>query len=1083
MKKRTLIKSALSGLGLLAVATPLVVGNINNVSNYIQTSITNQSDSKLSNNTILSDDIQAVNQSTQTGFIGKTDSTVFSSNFYGENLWTYDLTTSKFLLNDDGSYKKVTNFLIKYDETSNVVAVVGSYTSKTGSTESFYFQLKADSGEPYFSNEDPSLTDEQKHLESVITSEKDSKLTKNPSSILFNQGYANIFNENTLKSPANNKPTQISVTTLNTTQLSFDETFLNNITSDGITTDVFLGVSVLPNGYLLASTGNVNASGTLDFIRMFLLDSTLKTVNYSSGGASRITILDKNKPGISVPDGVYKPEQYIRELIVCKESTNTYNIVVPFVGSGSVPSRIVNITYTLSTNVMAQNPNANNWITSLDVNTYGQISHITKDETNKKLYFTTTKTTDNTLVEYDIATRTFKKLSDDPKYSNARISSFLTSTNTSQVVLNKTENGQQLLYGYQMAIGGNTQGEVAINIPEIKDFNQVAKEKNLVNKMPGDIDPTEAESLLEISNYNTSDYSAKLKGSLVPSNENGTLSYSLDVSIKQWWDKAHPSDFTSTRGVNLTGFISNETQKFQLVTNSTINAEKYKKVAELQNSIFLSDIKKSDILNYFIDYGSGLSFTENDISLNGDNANAQIKAVANNQTGELTISYEITENKDKTSLLNGYKTGTQTFEFTKNLNNYKQLQLNRNVFSGFFYNKYAADIVVDDLISSMDWTASGNGYDTDVSKWKWTYDSEVNSLAWVEDQLSGRLAGTLTYLPSSNEPTTVPGNYQLKVEETGFKSLSDYINGSMNSNGKYNDAIIFNEALANSLTLVSSKQDILDDIDNIVKQTMSTNNNWVSSDQLQYSVNLGASADNTVVVDVSIPKNAKTNIEFTNVSGGAITLNNNWVTGLSKINSDLFNTYSFTFSASETTYSWNVDKANTESSITVADVNSASLSKYGRKLPSTLVDDLSNNPMYFQEMTNLLNETNAISLDSNTSTLQSTTSSTNQNRESKKFIIQDIQLTPNDEVGTLTANYTLVYPEAGNVTKTASVTIAGFLSIWDIILFWIGIIIIIALICIAIWAAIHYIKKNDKKKRIWSTHNYVKNFKKTKNIK
>ena len=1072
MKNKKILKTILPTFGIFSVIVPFTLSS-SNQANYYQKNLTKiQTDTDSISNKVLSDDIQDVNQATQNGFVGKTSSTIFTSNFYGELLWSYDLNTSKFLLNSDNTQKNVTNFIVKYNKNNNTVAVAGSYAANNNSSESFFFQLHADTGLPYFSNEDPSLTEQQKYNESVITSEANPDLIKNPSSIIFNNEYATVFNESVLSDAEKNKPSQINVLTLDVIQLTFDDSFFTGIKTD-YTSDVFLGASFLDDGNILVTTGDIeNQTQKLRHVRAFLLTSTLKSIiitdSRGNTGSSRLTLLDNVPNSVFLPSNTYNSNEVIRDILITDSGNNTSKITYIFTGNRSVFR-------TISYNKTAYELTTLN--TSYLTNQGESISYLTEDQVNKKIYFTTA-TSGKELMSYDVVSNTFQNLSSDSKFSGAKVASFLPTTNSSQLIIDKTDGDNQEVFGFQTNIGGNQQGEVTITIPKIEDYTKVAKENGLYNKLPSDITAEDASKVLKISNYAINDYSASLiANTLISNNDTGTISFDLNLSITKWWDKVHSGQFQSTRSIVLTDLPTISSQRFQLVTNSSIDAEKYSKVYEFQQNIYLSKLTKKDILDYFISYGNNLSFSENDISLNDSNSTTQIKVTTNNDTGVLTIDYNITANRDKTSLNQEYKSGQKTWQFNKRLNNYKQLQFNNVLIGNFKNSKYAGDISLDDLVSSIDFAVSGTGYSTDIKNWKWISKYSVGSIDWINQQLNGELSGTLQYIRSENDPPVneVPDkNFTLEIDESGFRKLSDYIFGEQQSSGNYGNPIVFNQTLADSLTVTSNKQEAIENLKEIITQTVTTTNSWVSSDQIDYSVDEFKSTNTQLSINLSISKNAKTNISLGTKSN--IVLDNNWVQTLTSVSPSLFSNYEITLNISIATFSWNVAKANTNNNITIDDINSLQMNTYRKKLPSSFVNDMSLNPNNFQKITNLLNQSN----DLNYRKQVSTTDSSNSN-DSGYFIIQSIQLTPNDETGTTTANYTLVYPNLNNVSKVASITISGFLSIWDIIIFWIIIVVVLAIICVAIWLAVSYIKKNHKKKRIWSTHNFVKNFKKVKN--
>ncbi|MDE5553302.1 MAG: hypothetical protein K2I67_02030, partial [Malacoplasma sp.] len=995
-KNKIILKSIFSTIGLVSISIPFALTNKNEIY-FSNNSIKNQADAEYLNNKVLSDDVQDVNQTTQNGFIGKTTSTVFSSNFYGELLWSYDLTTSKFLLNSDGTQKSINNFIVKYNANNNTVAVAGNYSKNNNDNQSFFFQLYADTGLPYFSNESPNLSEQEKYDESVITSEKNLNLIKNPSTIIFDGNYATIFNESVLSEAENNKPSQINVLTLDVIQLTFDDSFFTGIKTD-YTSDVFLGASFLDDGNILVTTGDIDSqTQKLRHVRAFVLTNTLKSIiiTDSNGNrtSSRLTLVDNVSNSSFLPSNTYSSNEVIRDILITDSGSNTSKITYIFIGKKSV---FRSISYNKSTYVLTT------LNTSNLTNQGGSISYLTEDKVNKKIYYTTT-TVGKELMGFDVSNYSFETLSSDQSFSGAKIASFLPTSTSSQLIINKNNGNQQEIYGFQTSIGGNAKGKVEIKVPQINDYVETAKENGLYNKLPSDITADDATKVLKIKNYNSNDYTVSLlQNTLIQNDDTGFVSFALNLSINQWWDKAHPGNFESTRNISLTGLPSISSQKFQLVTNASIDSSKYAKVYELQQNIYLSSLTKQDILDYFISYGNGLKFSESDISLNGDNSSAQIKAAIDNNSGILTISYEISANQNKTSLNEEYKSGTKTWQFNKRLDNYKKLQLSNVLIDSLKYGKYAGDVSLDDLVSSIDFVISGTGYSTNISNWKWTPTYPIGSSDWINQQLNGVLSGTLQYIRSSEDPPAllVPdSNFTLEINQAGFRKLSLFILGD----DVNNRPISFNQTLADSLTVTSNKQEAISNLKEIITQTVSTTNSWVPSNQISYSVDEFNSTNTELFVNINIAQNAETNISIGDMSN--IKLDNNWIQELKKISSNLFEPIKIKLNISIATYSWNIAKANETSTITMDDINSKQLNTYRHKLPSAFVNDVSSNSDNFQKITNLLNQSNDLNYKKYYS-LQKTDSS----NDIGDFIIQSIQLTPNDETGTITANYTLIYP-------------------------------------------------------------------------
>lgn len=1116
--KHKFLKTILSSFGLLSLTIPFSIAVNQNVS--MNLSSLNADTTDLDNQYI--DDVQEINRNTQNGILYKTNSSITLKDFFSSDIWTYDLSTSKFLLNEDGSYKKVTSFFTKYNSYMNTIVVVGNYLNDNNETHSFIFQINESDGTPYFINNSPNLSETEKCQRSIITSEKQTLLTKNVSiAQIKSKGndastvFLHLFNDDIIKNPDDNKPCRINLRTYAIIEMSFDSKFFEQINDGTYNPTTLLTVKVLPNWSFFVLTCQLNDNGTIKMMRSFIVNDTLNTETQTNGSAMKYDLISDQINNTYV-DKLY-PNQLIKEAPVVSVTPNpTANnacvIYLPFIGNG------VNMWTAL---YYSQNPNDlkhSTW----DFETtskLGKISHITWDEINKQFYFSmiegsnTNSSDENnknvSLYKYDLysakaistsgdqgAWGTIQSLSKDSKFYDAQLTSFLPTQNNSQLYINKFENNTQNIYGYKITMNNGTYvsgQEETITKPIIKDFDEVANSKNLKNKLPQDLTDDELKSVLEIQNYNQSDYSVELVADTVnASNDKGTVNYSLNVSIKKWWDQSSSDKYNLTYDVNLTGLLTNDKLRFELVTNDWIDLQKYNKIQELRKTIFLegktNSLTKQDILNYFISYGNGLTFTTSDISLNGDIQDAQIKATTNVNTGVLRIEYEIKNNQDKTSLSSSYKSGSYEWTFDKKLNDWNQIVIDSNKFDNLKQSKYPSEITLKDLVDAIDFSTSGLGYSNDLSKWEWIPKYNESSQEYVDNQLNGILEGTLNYKRDINDPDesslsadkskiTISSNTNVSNGNHyggGFKKLDQYIFDYDENNLIINQsAIKYDEQLAKTIASAYEKDEAINNLDYIVEQIAYTKNNWINSKDIKYEINQKTSND-LLVIDLYIPNDVQMNLPI--VSSNQLTLNSYWVQSLKNKNANFFDKQTVELEISKAKFNWTIQNLDTTNSvIKLSDLKNSSLNNYKRKLPSVLVSDMkSSNNIEFQKMSNLLDLSNVSTTDVNFGSYN--TNGDNQD----SFVVDSIRLIPNDNTGELTAYYTLVYPNLNNISKVAEITIKGFDSNNTTMWIWIGVIIGVMLLTISILITVFHLRTRHKKDKVWSTKEYSKFLKKTK---
>lgn len=1009
------IKNIFKLTSLLFVSiTPISTIVVNQNNNLVLSNSLDSSISKIDNsNQILSSNNQDVNQAITDGFISSVNNKIIFTNFYGEKIWEYDLLNSLALTNKANDFKSLVSSNTKYDINNNRVIVYGNYLDSNNQNQSYLFQLNKDDGLLYLVNEDNSLPQETIYANSIVTSKKDNWLIKDINNILVKNSSMILFNKNSL----NNKPIELNSNNYsNYNYLTFDNTVITTTNK----TDQLLSVVEIDNNKLLLTTASVvnNKINTINFV---VINKQLKVISIN-------TVQEQLNSKYSI-------DQLIKQYSVFDIGNNQFKIVIPFVENDSM---FINLTFNISNLTLTKNEN-------VDIKTKANnIAYLSSDLVNKKIYFTTNNTTKGTLFEYDLSSNNVNKLSDNNNYLNAKIATFLTDNSNSQFILDNSTNEKLNLFGFITTIGIKQQKELSINIPQFKDFNTKAIDNGLNKYMPTDLTSDQLETVLEITNYDANDYNGEVKqDSIQADNQNGTINFDLNINIKKWWKDTEY--YTLTKNIGLSNLSSNINNRFELVINSSVDSNKYNKVLEIQRNYYPSSITKKDILDYFISYGKNLSFTENDISINEPNSNTQIKATIDQNTGILEISYNITENANKISLDQLYKSGKQQWNFSKKENSYNQLTINQSLLD-YLKNNLVADIGIDKLITAIDFNVSGNGYSSsDLNKWEWSFTNHINSKEWINEMLEGRLNGTLKYIRGKEDPSVefLPDEkIQIKINETGFKRLDQYLLDTNSDNTFSNDLINFDQTIADKLTITNNISYVENNLKEILDKSINVKNNWLTINNFETTII--SKNPNQMVVELSVIKDSLTNLNFAWLD--KINLTNDWFELLNSKANGLFDKKQITLNIGWLETNWNYQQLNEGKTISLNDLNIASLNKYKSQLPSSLVNYFKDNPMLFQEQTNLLYVPNNVSK-SNT----------------YDFEIKDISFDADNNNGVLSITYKLYYSNL-DTTKNATISINGFMSNINIVLISIASLSAIFFIIFLVTLFILISKRNKVKK-------------------
>ncbi|KFB07315.1 hypothetical protein P271_146 [Malacoplasma iowae DK-CPA] len=1089
--KKWILPISASLLGISVVATG-IYNNVDHKNTLASVNLNNSRKTRTEieqTNPILSNSKTDVKQATKNGFLTKDNNTIYLSSFLGDLVWSYDVANSEFFTNNGLTGATISEMNITYSNNDNIVGVVGKLSSEISGISSFYFQLNLEDGTPYFPNRNSNVPETEKYKNYFITNKNglDSSANK---AFMDENGTVFIVNDNASLVGQNANGVSGNVSVLNSRNLSISNVAIDDTLISNISNNVLKSIVEVEKGVYALTTVDNNTNPTK--IQMNLINNSFSLIGTQSGNFYNFN--DVNISNVVWNVGVLNSPN----------NNGDKDLILPIIGNSG---KLVKFEY-----------RSKNITNNSDITINKQIDYIDYDQINGDVYFTS----NDGLNKYSLknAGSMATIISSDSNSKNAKLAIFNTTDNT-----NSTTN---LLLSKNKTLKGiknvqNSSGEttlIDVVKPEIKDFKEQANTLKYNEKLAGDLNNDDVKKLLSISNVSTENYKAELvqlNGDPYTDetqtvhfnvdNINGFIEFRFKLEIKNWW--TDNSFYTRLLpAYKLDGFRKYNEMTFQLVTIPSINKTKYEEQQKLLSNQYATDFTSKQIFDYFIEQGSGVGISESDINIykideNGNEIgkkddNKQINVKEDINKGLISIEYIIKKNEGSTSIGNSNIRGSADFKTSKKLDDYKQISADAWKLQSLKTQKSILDLTTADLIETL---YLSNGYSQKVSQWTWTPSHQNGSAEWIQDVVNGNLNGTLTYKRDSNVPDKVVDSHlsvrfsstdygqQNVASGLGFLSLADKFGMFSETETTTNPFFEVDEKLANSWSVSKSVDEIKNEFGNEMSKFIKTKNPWVDTSKLEWKIDEAKSTPNKVHMVVKLSPNTQTNILLSD--GSHLTLTNEWVNAL-KNNSKsakLFEPIEFELGASLAVFEWKNDIGSnqtfTNASTTQADLG---VNKLSGILPSNYVNSYSKQDgigyLEFQEKTNLLKLTNGSYIETPTKNIKNSTISTNENTTKQEnnisqFVVKNIDLVPDDETGTVTANYTLYYPQL-NTYRVASLNLRGFISVNDIIAFWMVIIVVAAIVLFAIWLALHIIKKEKKKIQYFQQSSSTKTLKKLK---
>lgn len=590
-------------------------------------------------------------------------------------------------------------------------------------------------------------------------------------------------------------------------------------------------------------------------------------------------------------------------------------------------------------------------------------------------------------------------------------------------------------------------------------------------------------------------------GYLNPDNSKGTLNGLVYLNLTKWWiSDPKTTNISATNNIekipitiNISGLATNAGLQFSLVLNANVNSNKYAKILEYQKTKYPSQITKQDILNYFIEKGTNLNITEDNIKFvregnvydsktsvstkeiveNNDNSeNIVLIVTTNDDDGTIKIDYDL-EKISSPSALN--KTGSGSFTNFLQLNTWQKLSWNETKLINLKKSKMIFQITKEDLIGCLNLSSS---YKKDESYWKWTWtnDETTNKSQYIQDNINGDLNLTLEYDRDKGQtPTNVSQDYtKITISKNdkgaGFIPLITSL-GTTNSK-----SVIYSEEKATQLGSAFSFVEAEKNAREIFKQSITFYNNWTTIDSLSFV--------NPKIINNELMFTPEFNTEkivtnFKDYNGNNLILDKDWISAISNKSNVFKFTNDFSFKFNQIKFEWNYNIPTIDNQFNINDIiigdssklNSSDLKYFSNLTASTftnLYKDSNNNYLSFQDKFDLLK------IDKNLS-----------ESNINYFVIKNIQLVPNDENGTVLVQYEINYPNIVSNSPDGqrvfpSITLTGFKTNASQLHQYIILILIIAIIIVLIGLSFGVYILVDKRKNAIIKQEYRKkqNYKK-----
>lgn len=614
------------------------------------------------------------------------------------------------------------------------------------------------------------------------------------------------------------------------------------------------------------------------------------------------------------------------------------------------------------------------------------------------------------------------------------------------------------------------------NTPTSSSWEKLIKEdykqsvtNEIKSKLPSDVSEDYIKSLIKYKNGNSevqitnslkilnTQSNFELSGTkrILYNNATGNLKAIVESSLKKWWykldDNSEFSRFLDETEIQIEGFSKISDLSFRLVISAEVDSTKWNKIQnDYLGKVLPSSLTEQNIIDTFFVKGEKINILTSDIEkVNVDENNStlsfsstkstQVKkpiyVLYSNQNGTIEIKYDLSS-KSSPSMPSNNVIGSHVYDGFLSTNSTGQIIINQTKFTELKKKRLSNQFSVEDILSVIE---APNIYDTsDVNKWELKYKNNYDTNAFKSDLINGRANFTFKYLKPTDFPVIIDESkytievsseqtsqdVSLKVDGNGTQKILDYI-----WDDRTPSLISFDQNQANIITGYKTLEEIKKDIDSILAETIFINNRWFDTNQLVATINNSEEKDKQVKFDLSFKDNKIiSNIDIFNNEGKKIKLvfDQSLRDEIVKKQSNIFDIPQITFNYDLLNFNWKYGLSSDSGNFIeiyfndLLDKVNEERIKQGLEI---LQFNLSISPSKFLENLGNKNFNDYFPLIS-------------LNDESDKnqpwyYEMSKIEIIPNDENGTISIRYELVYPNLSTSTqvyKNPEVKIIGFKS-------------------------------------------------------
>ncbi|EGZ30813.1 lipoprotein 17-related variable surface protein [Malacoplasma iowae] len=577
-----------------------------------------------------------------------------------------------------------------------------------------------------------------------------------------------------------------------------------------------------------------------------------------------------------------------------------------------------------------------------------------------------------------------------------------------------TENNQNELFTFSI---NNIQEELTNDQVITKKLPSDVSEQDILGITKLMVNNAENTELLESKTLLPVD---SIGNKLVANNAEGKLKVKVELKVKNWWNKTN-SFTTLIKEIELTGFSKNSDLEFKLITKSSDDSAKWAAIENLKKAL-PSAVTTDNIIDSFIKKGAKLNLTKDNVKiynsessyLAGETENKiYINVFPDDSNGTLRVSYDLTDISSP-SIGQTNLTGSYTYDGFVKTSGWTKVTINDNIFKQF-KNKLPYQITKQEIISSLN---IGSSYKISPEYWTLTFDDELDSETYIQNMINGQINFTIKYnrqMDSSIPSTVSDENLTVKVTSNteagkGFIKLSDYMG----------ENIRLDENLADVKTSSLKLEEVNANINSIIDQTILVTNNWVDPSKI-YDVTQKEATDSTVTYNLKLKTEFPSNIYVYDANGTRqnLKITSQWLTKLNEVKPNYFDGVSeIKYNINLTDYDWNYDSINKDNS-TISfqnlyeESNAANRGyEYRFLLPSDFINSFETDPIKgkigFQETFQLIKPYSSASNPIRSLFLNSLSST--RNTDPGYYEIDKVTLIPNNQEGSVIANYVIKYP-------------------------------------------------------------------------